>query len=114
MQRAYTVAIDFDGTLCANKYPEIGEPNTALIEYLAGQRRQGWKIILWTCRTGRELLDAVDWCKAHGLVFDAVNKNLPETIQAYGGDTRKLSVDAYIDDRNMAVYGIIKPGILYP
>ena len=24
------IAVDFDGTLCENKWPEIGEPNTAI------------------------------------------------------------------------------------
>lgn len=28
------IAVDFDGTLCENKWPEIGEPNTNLIGYL--------------------------------------------------------------------------------
>ena len=25
------IAVDFDGTLCENKYPKIGEPNRELI-----------------------------------------------------------------------------------
>ena len=28
------IAVDFDGTLCENKYPEIGEPNMELINFL--------------------------------------------------------------------------------
>lgn len=28
------IAVDFDGTLCENKWPEIGIPNEELIEYL--------------------------------------------------------------------------------
>ena len=28
------IAVDFDGTLCTNKYPDIGEPNKNLIAYL--------------------------------------------------------------------------------
>ena len=46
------VAVDFDGTLFENKWPEIGEPNTALIEYLKKRQEQGDKLILWTCRCG--------------------------------------------------------------
>lgn len=37
------IAVDFDGTLCENKWPEIGMPNEELIEYLkkkTGQRRK--------------------------------------------------------------------------
>ena len=29
-----TIAVDFDGTLCYSKWPELGQPNQALIEYL--------------------------------------------------------------------------------
>ena len=50
-----TYAIDFDGTLVEDKFPEIGEPikdRVALVQLL---RCKGHKIILWTCRTGESL-----------------------------------------------------------
>ena len=28
------IAVDFDGTLCENKYPKIGEPNEQIIAYI--------------------------------------------------------------------------------
>ena len=28
------IAVDFDGTLCYSNWPELGEPNRPLIEYL--------------------------------------------------------------------------------
>lgn len=31
--------------------------------------------------------------------FDAVNDNLPEIIEFYGYNSRKISCDYYIDDR---------------
>lgn len=34
------IAVDFDGTLCENKWPEIGEPNTELIGYLIMMQKQ--------------------------------------------------------------------------
>ena len=48
-----TIAVDFDGTLCYSKWPELGQPNQALIEYLQEWKRNGNKLILWTCRAGR-------------------------------------------------------------
>ena len=30
-----TIAVDFDGTLCASNWPKIGEPNRELISQLA-------------------------------------------------------------------------------
>lgn len=95
------IAVDFDGTLCENKWPLIGEPNWDLITYLFAEQRKGAKIILWTCRSGKELLDAIYWCKGHcGLLFDAVNENLPEIIKDFGKDTRKIFADEYIDDKS--------------
>lgn len=93
------IAVDFDGTLCEDKYPEIGEANRNLIEYLIPARHYGCKLILWTSRSGDRLKEAVEWCKQQGLIFDAINENLPESIERFGGDSRKIFADQYIDDR---------------
>lgn len=97
------IAVDFDGTLCANKYPEIGKPNKELITYLKDRQANGDKVILWTCRNNERLQQAVEWSKERGLIFDAVNENLPEVIDAFGGDTRKICANVYIDDRNVLI-----------
>ena len=94
-----TIAVDFDGTLCFSKWPELGEPNQPLIDYLQKWKSQGNKLILWTCRAGDALDAAVAWCQSHQLEFDAVNDNLPEIIEYYGTNSRKISCDYYIDDR---------------
>ena len=36
-----TIAVDFDGTLCYSKWPELGQPNHALIAYLKEWKRNG-------------------------------------------------------------------------
>ena len=96
----YTIiAVDFDGTLCYSNWPELGEPNTALIEYLRAQQERGNKLILWTCRAGEALERAVSWCHDQNLDFDAVNDNLPEIVEQYGSNSRKITCDVYIDDR---------------
>lgn len=100
MSRRYVIyAVDFDGTLCKRIYPGIGEPNIELIRHLIKRRSQGNKIVLWTCRTGDRLKDAVEWCRGHGLEFDAVNENLPEMIDWHGNDSRKIFYDVLIDDK---------------
>lgn len=100
MSRGYTIyAVDFDGTLCESVFPDIGAPNMELINHLIKRRKQGNKIILWTCRVNECLQEAVDWCNQFGLEFDAVNENLPEKIEQWGGDTRKIFADVYIDDK---------------
>ena len=77
-------AVDFDGTLCRNAWPDIGEPNTPLIEQLKLARQSGVALILWTCREGEAQDRAVLWCAGFGLFFDAVNRNVPERIATYG------------------------------
>lgn len=101
MSEDMIIAVDFDGTLCKNCWPDIGEPNYELIDYLMGCRYQGVKLILWTCREGELLDKAVAWCEERGLFFDAVNDNIPETIKEYGNNCRKVSADIYIDDRSV-------------
>lgn len=97
------IAVDFDGTLCENKWPEIGMPNEELIEYLKKRQTNGEKLILWTSRNEEQTKEAVEWCKKYGLVFDAVNDNLPEIVEAFGGNCRKIFANEYIDDRNRSI-----------
>lgn len=93
------IAVDFDGTLCENKYPEIGEPRKDVIQKLIKEQQAGARVILWTCRRGAYLLAAIYWALDHGVEFDAVNENLPETVEYFGEDTRKVCADEYWDDR---------------
>lgn len=97
------IAVDFDGTLCENNWPEIGEPRFGTIAYLLKEKKQGAKLILWTCRIGEMLEKAVEWCTEHGLEFDTVNENLPEIIESFGSDTRKIFANEYLDDRNVSL-----------
>ncbi len=93
-------AVDFDGTLSQGvPFPQIGEPNTPLFNYLKREKEKGARLILYTCRTGEDLRAAVCFCKINGLSFDTVNENLPEMIEKYGGDTRKINADYYIDEK---------------
>ena len=90
------VAVDFDGTLSLDsQYPNIGRFNTHLYEALMELKGIGWSIVLWTCREGEELREAVEWCKMNGLEFDAINENPPELPFK----SRKVVADMYIDDR---------------
>lgn len=98
-------SVDFDGTLCTNEYPNIGHPNTELIEFLKDKQLNGDKIILNTMRENKMLKYALVWCHAYGLCFDAVNDNLEEMKQFYKNNPRKIFADVYIDDHN-AKYGI--------
>lgn len=96
-------AVDFDGTLCRNAWPEIGEPNLELIRFLKQAQANGAELILWTMREGETLNQAVEWCSQHGLEFDVVNDNLEKLKDAYNNNPRKVYADYYIDDHNMTL-----------
>lgn len=102
----FTIAVDFDGTLCENKYPNIGSPIYRIINYIKQKQKEGCKIILNTCRSGELLDNALQWCDKYDLHFDAVNENLQERIEFFNGDTRKISADLYIDDKAINVDNI--------
>ena len=56
------IAIDFDGCLCANAYPDIGAPNWEIIVAAAAEQIAGAGLILWTCREGELLENALEAC----------------------------------------------------
>jgi len=96
-------AIDFDGTLCSNIYPKIGNPIQASIDFCKRHKEAGDTLILWTCRTGKRLDEAVIWCKKQGIEFDSINENTEEQTKSYEEDSRKIYADFYVDDKNMLI-----------
>lgn len=99
-ENSKVIAVDFDGTIVEHKYPAIGKEMLFAFATLKALQQKGHKLILWTIRTGELLQEAVDYCKANGVEFYAVNKNYPEEML---DDTvsRKLNADIFIDDRSV-------------
>lgn len=94
----FVIAVDFDGTLCKDAWPDIGEEDTDVLNYILENQKNGARIILWTNREGIYLERAVAWCKDRGLIFDTVNDNIPENVKRFGSNSRKVFADLYIDD----------------
>ena len=66
MDNAKIIAVDFDGTLVENKWPEIGAPIEKNIAKVKAEQEAGAKIILWTNRVGEPLEKALSFCKEQG------------------------------------------------
>lgn len=105
-----TIAVDFDGTIVTHEYPRIGKPIPFAIETLKKLQTEQHLIILWTVREGELLEEAVEYCRAKGLEFYAVNSNYPEQLEDYIFP-RKVTADLYIDDRNLG--GLPDWGVIY-
>ena len=92
------LAVDFDGTLYDGK-----NVNIPLIGRLKKHQRHGDIIILWTCRDGRRLMEAVNLLAKSGFKPNLINQNAPQTIASLGYDPRKILADIYIDDKAISI-----------
>ena len=72
------IAVDFDGTIVEDQYPAIGEEIPFALDTLKMLIADRHKVILWSCREGQLLEDAVEWCRERGVEFYAVNRDYPE------------------------------------
>lgn len=99
------IAVDFDGVLCKNRFPDIGEPQYEVISIVRQLIDAGNEVVLWTTRNGEELTAAVDWCGDRGLHFCNVNGPAPSNEEEYRDkyptQSRKIYADVYIDDHNI-------------
>ena len=114
------IAVDFDGTIVEHEYPKIGREIPFATETLRKlQHNPHHRLILWTMRTGKELEEAIEFCRERGVIFYAHNENYPSE-ELDKETSRKLMADLYIDDRNIgglpdwgAIYQMIKSGNPY-
>jgi hypothetical protein len=94
------IAVDFDGTIVEHEYPAIGKEKLFAFQTLKELQKMGANLILWTFRSGKELDEAVEFCRQNGIEFYAINKNYPEELFD-NTISRKIDVDIYIDDKNL-------------
>jgi hypothetical protein len=110
------IAVDFDGTIVEHKYPEIGKEILFAFDTLKELQKQKHQLILWTYRSGRELDEAVEFCRENGIEFYAINASYPEEEFDEDFSSRKIEADIFIDDRNIGglppwgeIYQMINP-----
>jgi len=95
------ISCDFDGTLATKSYPECGELIEHAKEAVNALYDAGHYIIIWTCRMDESLDLCREFLAKHGIKHHIVNEHHPEMIRHYGNNTRKISADIYIDDKQV-------------
>jgi len=95
------LAIDFDGTICRGKYPSIEGLQPYAKETINKLFDNGHYLIINTCRSGNQLLEAINWMLQQGIKFHRVNDNHPEQTALYNNNSRKIYAHLYIDDKNL-------------
>lgn len=113
----FILACDYDDTLFSGGFPEKGEPKQEVIDKVKEFKNTGMcEIILWTCREGKALEEAVERCKEVGLEFDAINSNAPSSLKYMEerkkeGELlalRKVLADFYLDDKALNIHTFLK------
>lgn len=110
MKDKFIIAVDFDGTIVEDAYPNIGKPQLFAFDTLKRLQNDGHRLILWTYRHGSKLEEAVAFCKSNGIEFYAINQSFPGDHYE-GKMSRKIAADIFIDDRNIG--GFIGWGKVY-
>ena len=107
-ERRFVVAIDFDGVLCREAWPGIGEEMPGALDFLRWLDENDFDRVLWTCRSYHE--DSLPEFEAmmiwlgergfgHGSGWAGINRNTDSMVEEYGSRPRKVGYDAIIDDK---------------
>ena len=97
------IAVDFDGTITKrdnrvwvdnNPENDIFVENLNVTSFLR-MNRDRFYLILWTCREGKSLDNAIKYCKDIGIIFDAINENVSGVFPT----SAKVYADIYLDDK---------------
>ena len=89
-----TIAVDYDGTIIDDgAYPNAGNIKPYAAQVLRWLKDQGYTLVLWTCREGHALLNALKLLDENHLYFDAINENVNSYYKS-----RKIVANIYIDD----------------
>ena len=81
------IAINFGGAFVTSEFPDIETVNKLKAEQLSGA-----KIILLTRRVAQQLNDALEWYRARGINFDAVNENLGEILKEFNTEVVSFTI----------------------
>ncbi|NQZ57047.1 MAG: hypothetical protein HRT88_06200 [Lentisphaeraceae bacterium] len=96
---AMLIAVDFDGTCVTENYPKVGQDMPGAVQTLHALVERQHKLILWTCREGEQLKDAVRWFEEREIPLFGINETpSSEEFRRTGG--RKVYANLYIDDRS--------------
>jgi hypothetical protein len=105
-EKSLLIAIDMDGTITKQAYPEIGEPLTGAFQVMKELQAAGHRLVLWSCREDvgsspehHNLKRAIEFCRQNGIEFESVNENILAGFAPLKG--RKIYADVYIDDKNL-------------
>jgi len=102
---SFFIAVDFDGTICKDAFPDIGEPHWNIIYMLRGMYEDRKRICIHTCRVNshwgetirkNQAEEMISWLKEHEVPYDYI-WNYPQY------DKGKPMANYYLDNKSIFV-----------
>jgi hydroxymethylpyrimidine pyrophosphatase-like HAD family hydrolase len=101
------IAIDFDGTIVEEAFPELGALKPHAKRVMQRIRNEGGRIAIWTARNKRFDEAIQTFLKDNDIPFDVYNDHFPENKEKYNWTAElgspKIFAEIYIDDRGYGV-----------
>jgi hypothetical protein len=101
------IAIDFDGTIVEEAFPELGALKPHAKRVIQRIRREGGRIAIWTARNKRFDEAIQTFLNENDIPFDVYNDHFPENKEKYNWTAElgspKIFAEIYIDDRGYGV-----------
>ena len=99
------IAFDFDNTIVeSGEYPKFNKLNERIVKLINKlYSKLNFVVILWTCRSGDELNEAITYMRNHNIYFDFYNEN-----PHFDTGSNKIFANAYIDDRGLSLLELYK------
>ena len=94
--KKYVIAVDFDGTIVTNEYPDVGRVVPLAKEVINMLGENGHRCFLYTMRDGKSLEDAIECCRINGINMVGYNKS-PRQFSS----SPKQYGSYYIDDSSI-------------
>ena len=93
------IAVDFDGTCFITNFPDPGGiPRLSVIKTLRQKQKDGAYLILWTCRCGIYLQEAIELMRQFSVEFEKYNQPSDYELQNFDKQSPKIFADVYLDD----------------
>lgn len=108
MLKLIQLAIDFDGTVVEHQYPGIGPDVPYAVKVLKALTDQGYRLILFTMRSGPQLQEAVNWYEARDIPLYGIQK---DPVQHNWTTSPKAYAQIYIDDAALGAPLIKRSGM---
>jgi len=95
------IAIDFDGTIAEDSFPELGAIKPYAAQVIKKVADHGGQIAIWTCRAGVYVNQIKELLNEYGIPYHTFNEPFPEQLAMFPDNSRKIFADVYIDDRSL-------------